>query len=86
MPKAKSYFGTKYGFHLRRRATEVLIKRKSKYNCPSCERGIVLRSGVGIWYCRKCDYTFAGGAYAPFTKVGQTASRLSVSARATSEG
>jgi ribosomal protein L37AE/L43A len=28
-----------------------------------------------VWKCRKCDYTFAGGAYMPVTKLGVVAKR-----------
>jgi ribosomal protein L37AE/L43A len=30
---------------------------------------------VGIWTCRKCNFTFAGGAYTPLTKLGIIAKR-----------
>ena len=34
---------------------------------------------VGIWQCKKCNYKFAGGAYAPSTKLGEIALRASKS-------
>jgi hypothetical protein len=30
---------------------------------------------VGVWKCGKCEFTFAGGAYTPSTKLGAVARR-----------
>jgi large subunit ribosomal protein L37Ae len=73
--RSSALFGVKYGFTVRKRAAEVLIARRARYRCPSCERNFLKRISVGIWRCRGCGYTFAGGAYTPFTKVGQVAAR-----------
>src|SRR3989449_11613236 len=35
----------------------------------------VKRWSVGVWHCRKCGFKFAGGAYAPTTKLGEIAAR-----------
>jgi ribosomal protein L37AE/L43A len=31
---------------------------------------------VGVWGCRKCGFTFTGGAYTPTTKLGIVARRV----------
>ncbi|NIN53137.1 MAG: 50S ribosomal protein L37ae [Nitrososphaeria archaeon] len=59
-------FGARYGRKVRKRWNEVMSKRKALYVCPSCLKRSVLRISVGVWRCRKCGYTFAGGAYEPF--------------------
>lgn len=75
--KASGSLGVRYGFTLRRRAADVLVRRRAKHKCPNCARGILKRVGVGIWTCRKCGHTFAGGAYEPHTKSGLTSIRIS---------
>jgi ribosomal protein L37AE/L43A len=35
----------------------------------------VRRESVGVWKCNKCNFTFAGGAYSPTTKLGIVARR-----------
>jgi large subunit ribosomal protein L37Ae len=35
----------------------------------------VKRESVGIWKCRKCGFTYTGGAYTPITKLGIVAKR-----------
>lgn len=67
--------GIKYGFSVRERHMQVLKRRIAKYNCPSCGTGVLKRLSVGVWSCRKCNYTFAGGAYEPSTKMGDAAAR-----------
>jgi len=67
--------GPRYGFTVRRRYADVLYLRRLKYKCPRCELSFLRRMSVGIWHCPKCDYTFAGGAYVPSTKIGDAAAR-----------
>ena len=33
------------------------------------------KKSVGVWNCRKCGYTYTGGAYGPTTKLGALAKR-----------
>jgi len=78
MPRKKSAaLGVKYGFTIRKRYAEVMTKRHAKYNCPRCHIGKLKRVSVGVWNCRRCGFTFAGGAYEPYTKSGQAAIRIS---------
>jgi len=45
----------------------------------------VKRVSVGIWKCKKCGYTFAGGAYTPTTKLGIVANRIAKGAAVTEQ-
>jgi len=48
---------------------------RMKYKCPQCSYLSIKRIGTGIWKCRKCGYTIAGGTYIPFTSVGRSVQR-----------
>ncbi|MCS7105151.1 MAG: 50S ribosomal protein L37ae [Thermofilaceae archaeon] len=66
-------FGARYGSTLRHKVATIEAKMKSAHRCPRCfTRGRVKRISVGIWTCRKCGYTFAGGAWIPRTELGKT--------------
>jgi len=78
MPRTKKVgpvarFGARAGVSLRKKRAKVEITLKQFYECPHCLSKTVWRHSVGIWKCRKCGYTFAGGAYTPTTKIGETA-------------
>lgn len=67
--------GPRYGSTVRKRYTKVMIGLKGKHKCPQCGFNKVRRQSVGVWRCKKCDYTFTGGAYTPVTKLGVVAKR-----------
>jgi len=67
--------GTRYGSTVRKRYVKVVRELKKPHRCPQCGFVRVKRESVGIWKCRKCDYTFTGGAYTPVTKLGVVAKR-----------
>lgn len=75
--KAKSVgrFGARYGVRIRRRVREVEARQKVDHACPSCGAIRVSRTDTGIWSCRKCAYTFAGGAYLPETPAFKISER-----------
>lgn len=66
----------KYGAPLRSRYVRILQMAKRVYECPKCGMRKVKRISVGIWFCSKCGYKFAGGAYQPTTEMGRVASRI----------
>jgi large subunit ribosomal protein L37Ae len=39
------------------------ITQHAKYTCTFCGKTTVRRKSVGIWNCRACNRTIAGGAY-----------------------
>jgi len=53
-----------------------MAKRSRKYTCPVCQYPKVERQSVGIWSCKKCDHTFAGGAWEPFTLPPEPNNRI----------
>lgn len=68
-------FGARYGTVARRQYVEIVTGLRSKHECPRCRFQTVKRWSVGVWHCRKCGFKFAGGAYAPTTKLGEIAAR-----------
>jgi large subunit ribosomal protein L37Ae len=54
---------------------KVMIEMKKPHKCPQCGFSRVKRESVGIWNCRKCGFTYTGGAYTPITKLGIVAKR-----------
>ena len=73
-------FGARYGSSLRKRYAKVIKELRKPHKCPQCGFLRVKRESVGVWKCRKCDHTFAGGAYTPVTKLGVVAKRAAKSA------
>ncbi len=58
-------FGARYGVTIRKRIRDIEREKVKKHLCPSCNHKAVKRVDTGIWRCRKCGTTFAGGAYRP---------------------
>ncbi len=69
-------FGARYGVSVRRRASYALRKVKREYSCPVCQYQKVRRESAGIWACRKCGHTFAGGVWQPFTRASDANNRI----------
>jgi len=67
--------GTRYGATVRKRYVKVVTEAKKTHKCPQCGSVAVKRESVGVWNCRKCGFTFSGGAYTPVTKLGVVATR-----------
>ncbi|MDH7564445.1 MAG: 50S ribosomal protein L37ae [Candidatus Bathyarchaeota archaeon] len=68
--------GSRYGATVRKRYVRVFTELKSKHPCPQCGFTRVKRESVGVWKCRKCGFTYTGGAYTPVTKLGIVAKRV----------
>ena len=69
-------YSSRYGVRARTRIRDVELSQGIKHVCPSCGQVAVKRSGTGIWSCRKCGNTFAGGAYTPSTEAGQNVEKM----------
>jgi len=80
LPKTKKVgptrgLGPRYGAAVRKRYIKIMVEFKKPHKCPQCGFMKVKRESVGIWKCGKCNFTFAGGAYTPSTKLGVVARR-----------
>ncbi len=69
-------FQSRYGVKSRTIVREIESQQRQNHPCPSCGALNVHRTSTGIWQCRKCGYTFAGGAYMPTTPSGTSADRI----------
>lgn len=66
MPKANESLrglGAKYGGTLRKRYARIFRTLKQARECPSCSSMRLARTSSGVWKCKSCGYTVAGGAF-----------------------
>lgn len=68
--------GARYGATVRKRYIKIITELRKDHPCPQCGLLRVKRVSVGVWACKKCGYTFTGGAYTPSTKIGTVARRV----------
>ncbi|MCA1812522.1 MAG: 50S ribosomal protein L37ae [Halobacteriales archaeon] len=68
-------YGPRYGVSIRRRVLEVETRQRGRHTCPRCAAKALSRTSTGIWSCRKCGHTYAGGAYFPETAQHKTSER-----------
>lgn len=76
-------FGARYGTVARKRYVGIVTGMRQRHECPRCKINSVRRLSVGIWFCKRCGYKFAGGAYLPHTKLGETSRRVAGTAKPT---
>lgn len=65
----------RYGASIRKRYTKIKKEKSSFFHCEMCGKDAVRRLGTGIWRCRHCNTTYAGGAYSMTTPAGVNARR-----------
>jgi large subunit ribosomal protein L37Ae len=68
-------FGPRYGGLARRTVATIEKVQKAAHPCVRCGSVSVFREQTAIWACRKCGFSFAGGAYTPETGAGQGAQK-----------
>ena len=56
-------FGARGGVRIRRKINLIESKQKAKQKCPYCAAVAVKRVSLGIYFCKKCNAKFTGGAY-----------------------
>ncbi|CAI5498063.1 unnamed protein product [Closterium sp. Naga37s-1] len=65
-------YGTRYGASLRKQVKKMEVSQHAKYFCEFCGKFSVKRQVVGIWHCKHCNKTKAGGAYVLNTAAAVT--------------
>ncbi|KAK0722796.1 60S ribosomal protein L43 [Lasiosphaeria miniovina] len=60
-------YGVRYGASLRKLVKKQEVSQHARYTCTFCGKDTVRRTSVGIWNCKACKKTIAGGAYAVAT-------------------
>lgn len=48
------------------------IQQHAKYDCSFCGKKTVKRDSTGIWTCKACKKSVAGGAYTVSTSAAAT--------------
>lgn len=66
-------YGTRYGAKLRKQVKAIEILQRTKYICTFCGKNSIRRSAVGIWKCKACRRSIAGGAWEFATITATTA-------------
>ncbi|CAI5502672.1 unnamed protein product [Closterium sp. Naga37s-1] len=65
-------YGTRYGASLRKQVKKMEVSQHAKYFCEFCGKFSMKRQVVGIWHCKHCNKTKAGGAYVLNTAAAVT--------------
>ncbi|XP_078655877.1 large ribosomal subunit protein eL43 [Branchiostoma floridae x Branchiostoma belcheri] len=65
-------YGTRYGASLRKTIKKMEVSQHSKYTCTFCGKENMKRKSVGIWSCKSCRKTIAGGAWVYSTTAAAT--------------
>lgn len=70
-------YGVRYGASLRKQVKKMEISQHARYTCTFCGKNAVKRKAVGIWDCKSCKKTVAGGAWTVSTAAA-AASRSTI--------
>lgn len=65
-------YSSRYGVGIRKRLIATEQKQSNLSACPFCGFDTVRREAAGLFYCKKCNNKFTGGAYETKTLVGKT--------------
>ena len=70
-------YGTRYGQKLRKQVKAIEILQRKKTICPFCGKTAIKRAAAGIWKCRACKRSSAGGAW-EFTTTAATTAKTTI--------
>ena len=70
-------YGTRYGAKLRKQVKAIEILQRTRYICIFCGKTALRRTAVGIWKCKPCRRTYAGGAW-EFATIAATTAKTTI--------
>merc|ERR1711946_55888 len=65
-------YATRYGASLRKTVKKMEVSQHATYTCPFCGKDALKRKVVGVWHCKGCRKTIAGGAWTHSTTAAVT--------------
>lgn len=74
-------YGVRYGASLRKTVKKMEISQHATYTCVFCGKDAIKRVATGIWHCKACKKTVAGGAYTLNTAQVRLARKLPAAGR-----
>ena len=69
-------YTARYGASIRKLVDKAILAKRSRYECPKCNKLKLVRKGMAMWTCKSCNAEYAGAAYSFRSEAGEIAARI----------